>query len=100
MARIRGADGAFVGGSVAPANDLAADLGGPQSNYANVYVRLARLAPVTFASLPTCDQMNEGAIAYVKDARSAPVGWHSQVDAGGGSHRTFVQCQGSGWLAF
>jgi hypothetical protein len=54
----------------------------------------------TFANLPTCNSTNQGIIAFITDASAAISAWHQTVSAGGGSTKTFVQCNATNWLAF
>ncbi len=101
VAYIRGRDGAFIGGDVAPLEDRSHDLGAASRRYAATHTQILDLGTSRFADLPPCGSgSGAGAIAFVDDARTAPKAWGEVVEDGGGLAKTFVKCDGRAWRAF
>lgn len=99
VAYFRGADGAYIGGSLVPATSLGANIGAPTNVYAASYIRNMVLDMQVYSSLPTCNSGANGTAAYISDAASPITAWHQQVTAGGGSNKALLFCNGSTWNA-
>lgn len=97
---IRGNDGALVAGDVLPIADLRKSLGSAQARYTATYTQVLQLAEAPFVHLPKCGGgTGGGTLAYMSDANKAPTAWGQRINAGGGGHRVFVKCDGTGWSA-
>ncbi len=100
VAKIRGADGAFVGGDLLPGSDLSRSIGSPGARYLATNTQVLALAPARFADLPRCGgNAGGGMIAFVTDAPRT-TGARKSIRAGGGTRPTFVKCDGTEWTAF
>lgn len=95
LARIRGSDGAYIGGSLTPRVDLGAQIGTAALNYANVFTLRETLKPATLATLGTA-AANEGALAYCNDVSGAPA--VGAAVTGGGAGKRLVFADGTNWL--
>lgn len=89
-----GGVGLAAAGADANINLLIAPKGAGTTDIKNV-----RLAPTTFAALPTCAAATKGVTAYITDAGAAITSWRQQVTSGGGAHESVVICNGAGWFA-
>lgn len=100
VAAIRGSDGAIIAGDLLPTADLRKTLGSPRARYTATYTQVLQLAEAPFASLPKCGGgTGGGTLAYMSDAEKVPTAWGQRINAGGGKHRIFVKCDGTGWTA-
>lgn len=100
VAAIRGEDGAIVAGDLLPTADLRMTLGSARARYTATYTQVLQLTEAPFARLPKCSGgAGGGTLAYMSDAADAPTAWGQKIRTGGGKHRVFVKCDGTGWTA-
>lgn len=90
---VRAADGAMIGGSVAPRIDAGADLGAPSLRFNSAYLRQAKFSTYTVAQLPAASG-NAGLRAVVSDANATTF---NSIVAGGGSNTVPVFSDGTDW---
>lgn len=95
LARIRAADGAYIGGSLTPRVDGGAQIGAPTLRYANVYAIGYSQSVLTFADLASRTPPAGMTAHYViSDCNTATFG---AAAAGGGSNIIPVFWNGSSW---
>lgn len=87
------------GNTASPANP-AARLGDARAPWAAAHMRQVQLAPMAFSELPSCSSAIQGTMAFITDSKQAITTWHQRITQGGGNHKAFVACNGSGWHAF
>jgi len=98
---VTGNDGAIIAGDIQPRQKNQFSLGTAQAPYASVSAGRLNLPETPFARLPTCAKGSAaGTIAFVSDAPLPLTTFGQRINAGGGSYRIFVKCDGNGWTGF